>query len=94
MATKTTRRRYPAGVGCGVGMAFGFLAGAVAWWVSGEILLFLVLFAATGSTFGVTLENALDTTPLTPRQRRFLFLVASLGLVVGSLVFLAVVVRG
>ncbi|KAB1198479.1 MULTISPECIES: hypothetical protein [Haloferax] len=89
MATQTTARRLPAGTGWFIGMALGLLFGAVGWWLTREITTLLVIFVATGTALGYSLESTLNPTPLTPRQRRVLLVLLVLGVAVGGVVFLS-----
>jgi len=86
MATESAAGRYPAGTGWVAGFAFGLVVGLLAWLVSAQVTLGLLLLVATGPALGVAFEQALGTRPLPPRERRVARLLALAGGVVGALV--------
>jgi hypothetical protein len=80
-------RRYPAGTGWIAGFASGAVVGVVAWIISAEVVIGVVLLAATGTALGVAFEQSIDTRPLTERERR----IALIGVLVGLVVLTSVV---
>lgn len=85
--------RYPAGTGWLVGYLFALVVAATTWVLVREVAIAIVLFAATGPAMGYAIEEALDTRPASPRQRRLLQHAIVAGIVVG-LVVLAYVLFG
>jgi len=84
------RRRYPDGTGWIAGFAIGAIVGVVAWLVSQEVIIGVILLAATGTALGATIEQALPTRSLTARERRIVLIFLAAGVIVG-LVVLALV---
>lgn len=85
MSTGQTNGRFPAGLGWLLGFFLGFVFGVIAWLVAGDPIIGVILFAATGTPLGYTIEQGLDTRPLTEAQSRALFWLATAGIVVGAL---------
>jgi hypothetical protein len=81
MAHVIARRSFPSGTGWIPGYTVGGLAGVLAWLVSNEVILGLIIFVATGTPLAVTFERSLDTRRLTPRERRIVFFLLVVGLV-------------
>lgn len=88
MARETDVHRFPAGTGWTIGYLFGVVLGIVAWRITSEVVIGVIVLAATGPTFGVVLEQSLDTRPLTATQRRSVRVLAIAGVVVGVVVLL------
>lgn len=91
MSPGSSARRFPVGTGWVVGYALAFAVGVLAWFVSGEVTIGLILLFATGTPLGVSLERSIDTRPLTERERRVALFLTGAGLVVGVLTLVYVV---
>jgi hypothetical protein len=61
--------------------------GLIAWAVSGEVTIGLILLVATGTALGVTFESSVDTRLLTAHERRWVLILAGTGVIVGTLMF-------
>jgi hypothetical protein len=75
--------RYPAGTGWAVGYLLGSVFGVTAWVLSEDVVLGVVVLAATGPALGVAIEQSIDTRPLNRARQRYLWLLAGTGVVVG-----------
>jgi uncharacterized membrane protein YjjP (DUF1212 family) len=84
MASRTVSGDVPVGVGWVLGFTLGLVTGFVAWLVSGEVTVGLILFVATGTALGFTVEQSLATRQLTPHEQRLVRLALVVGLVVGA----------
>ncbi|HKL30592.1 MAG TPA: hypothetical protein VJ898_15160 [Natrialbaceae archaeon] len=84
-------RRYPAGTGWIAGFASGAVVGVVAWIISAEVVIGVILLAATGTALGVTFEQSIATRPLTERERRIALILMTVGVLVGLAVLVSVV---
>lgn len=86
MASESPAARFPSGTGLVAGYAVGSLMGLIAWAVSGEVTIGLILLVATGTALGVTFESSVDTRSLTAHERRWARILAGTGVIVGTLV--------
>jgi uncharacterized membrane protein (UPF0136 family) len=79
-------RRYPEGTGWIAGFATGAIVGVVAWLISQEVIIGVILLAATGTALGATFEQSLRTRSLTARERRIALVLLAAGVIVGLVV--------
>ena len=94
MARQTLQPRRLAGIGWLIGMTLGLSLGAVGWWMTNEVTILIVLFVATGSALGYTIENLLNPTSTSPGRRRLVLVLLTLGAAAGVAVFLYVSIVG
>ena len=87
-------RRYPAGTGWVAGFATGAVVGVVAWLISTEVVIGVILLAATGTALGATFEQSIDTRPLTERERRIAVMLVTVGVLAGLVVLAYVALFG
>ncbi|WP_147435578.1 hypothetical protein [Halobellus sp. Atlit-38R] len=86
MEVESSAQAYPERVGFAVGFLLGALVGGFTWIYSRNVVLGVILFAATGTVLGVVIKQTLDTRLLTPRERRIALASVLLGLVLLVLV--------
>jgi len=91
MVADSSTRAYPAGTGFAIGFALGALVGVLVWTTSGNVVLGVILFAATGTALGVAIERAIETRPLSPRERRIVLAALLVGLLLLVLVAVGLV---
>ncbi|MFC6731057.1 MULTISPECIES: hypothetical protein [unclassified Haladaptatus] len=91
MDVESSPQAYPEGVGFAIGFLLGAVFGGVAWIMSHNVVIGVILFAATGTALGVVIEQTINTRPLTPRERQIALASVLLGLVLLVLVYVGVV---
>lgn len=89
-STPDSAGRYPQGSGYLLGFAIGVLLGiGVLLWFQ-QATVAVILAVAVGTALGVTIEQAIDTRPMTERERSlaWLALLAGITVLVAVLVYL------
>jgi|GEM_PF-2483630 len=94
MANASLSGPYPDGAGWLSGFGLGVVAGLIAWYGTGAVTIGVIVFAATGTALGAIIESSIDTRPLTPRERRVVWLLLGVGIVVGLIVLGSAVLAG
>jgi uncharacterized membrane protein (UPF0136 family) len=78
---------YPSGYGLVTGLWFGLAFGIIAFLVSAEVLIGLLITVVAGTAIGVGLERTLQTRPPSPRERRLTVFLGIVGVAAGGIVF-------
>ena len=91
MASDVSSPSSPSALGWAAGFATGAVVGGVAWWVTGQAWLGVVLLAATGMPLGLAFGQLLGERRSTPAERRRTRLFALAGPVLGAAVLASVV---
>jgi hypothetical protein len=79
--------RFPSGYGMVTGVWFGLASGIIAFLVSAQVPIGLVVFVAAGTAIGIGLERGLETRSPTSRERWLAVILGIVGVVAGGIVF-------